>query len=80
MIYLFQGKHSNHYTTDAIYMEMNCTNQWFSLGTLISSTNKTDSHDITEIFLTVVLNIKKLYIVFFLIPRWCLIKELLRYN
>ena len=29
---------------------------WFSLGTLVSSTNKTNHHDITEIFLKVVLN------------------------
>ena len=31
--------------------------QWFSLGTLVSSTNKTDHHDITEILLKVVLKI-----------------------
>jgi hypothetical protein len=30
---------------------------WFSLGTLVSSTNKTDRHDITEILLKVTLNI-----------------------
>jgi len=30
--------------------------RWFSLGTLVSSTNKTDPHDITEILLKVVLN------------------------
>ena len=30
--------------------------QWFSSGTLISSTNKTDHHDITEILLKVALN------------------------
>jgi hypothetical protein len=30
--------------------------QWFSLGTLVSSTNKTDLHDITEILLKVALN------------------------
>ena len=29
---------------------------WFSLGTLVSSTNKTDHHDITEILLKVALN------------------------
>ena len=29
---------------------------WFSPGTLVSSTNKTDSHDITDILLKVVLN------------------------
>jgi hypothetical protein len=32
------------------------TGRWFSPGTLISSTNKTDRHDITEIFLKVALN------------------------
>ena len=30
--------------------------QWFSPGTPVSSTNKTDHHDITEILLKVVLN------------------------
>ena len=29
--------------------------RWFSLGTLVSSTNKTDRHDITEILLKVAL-------------------------
>ena len=33
------------------------TGQWFSMGTPISSTNKTDCQDITEILLKVVLNI-----------------------
>jgi hypothetical protein len=32
------------------------TGQWFSPGTPISSTNKTDSHDISEILLKVALN------------------------
>jgi hypothetical protein len=30
--------------------------QWFSPGTPVSSTNKTDRHDITEILLKVALN------------------------
>ena len=30
---------------------------WFSLGTPVASTNKTDRHNITEILLIVVLNI-----------------------
>jgi hypothetical protein len=30
--------------------------QWFSLGTPVSSTNKTDCHDIPEILLKVALN------------------------
>ena len=34
------------------------TGQWFSRGTLVSSTNKTDCHNITEILLKVVLNNK----------------------
>jgi hypothetical protein len=32
------------------------TGQWFSHGALVSSTNKTDHHDITEILLKVALN------------------------
>jgi hypothetical protein len=32
------------------------TGRWFSPGTPVSSTNKTDRHDITEILLKVVLN------------------------
>ena len=32
------------------------TGRWFSPGTLISSTNKTNRHDITEILLKVSLN------------------------
>jgi hypothetical protein len=32
------------------------TGWWFSPGTPVSSTNKTDCHDITEILLKVVLN------------------------
>ena len=32
------------------------TGRWFSPGTPVSSTNKTDRHDITEILLIVALN------------------------
>ena len=32
------------------------TGRWFSLGTLVSSTKKTDNHNITEILLKVALN------------------------
>jgi hypothetical protein len=32
------------------------SDQWFPLGTLVSSTNKTDLHDITQILLKVVLS------------------------
>jgi hypothetical protein len=34
--------------------------RWFSPGTLVSSPNKTDCHDITEILLKVALNIMTL--------------------
>jgi hypothetical protein len=37
------------------------TGRWFSPGTPISSTNKTDRHGITEILLKVVINTKKLH-------------------
>jgi hypothetical protein len=32
------------------------TNQWFSHGTPVSSTNQTDGHDIADILLKVALN------------------------
>jgi hypothetical protein len=46
--------------------------QWFSPGTPVSSTNKTDCHDITEILLKVALNtIKQTYIQYLTpINRW----------
>jgi hypothetical protein len=37
--------------------------QWLSLGTLVSSINTTDCHDITEIMLKVALNTINLYLV-----------------
>jgi hypothetical protein len=46
-IYLIQ-----HYVIKIV----SATGQWFSPGTPVSSTNKTDSHDITEILLKVALN------------------------
>jgi hypothetical protein len=36
------------------------TGQWFSLGSLVSSTSKTDRNDITEILLKVALSTKNL--------------------
>jgi hypothetical protein len=36
--------------------ELPATGRWFSLGTPVSSTNKTDRHNITEILLRVALN------------------------
>jgi hypothetical protein len=35
------------------------TGRWFSPGTLVSSTNKTDRHDTTEISLKVAFNAKQ---------------------
>ena len=40
---------------DKICLELE-TGRWFSPGPLVSSTNKTDRHDITEILLKVALN------------------------
>ena len=40
---------------DKVY-QLLTTGQWFSPGTLVSSNNKTDRHDITEILLKVALN------------------------
>jgi hypothetical protein len=45
------------------------TGQWFSPGTPVSSTNKTDRHDITEILLKVV----KIYFLNFV--RWLFMKR-----
>jgi hypothetical protein len=36
--------------------ELRVAGRWFSQGTPVSSTNKTDLHDITEILLKVALN------------------------
>jgi hypothetical protein len=36
--------------------QWHATDQWFSPGTPVSPTNKTDRHDITEILLKVALN------------------------
>ena len=41
------------------------TGRWFSPGTLISSTNKTDCHDITGILLKMALNAKTLTLIFY---------------
>jgi hypothetical protein len=44
------------------------TGQWFSPGIPVSSTNKTDSHDITDILLKVALNIITLTLILIYIP------------
>ena len=41
---------------DKVYQWLATGSRWFSPGPLISSTNKTDRHDITEILLKVALN------------------------
>jgi hypothetical protein len=45
--------------------------QWFSLGSPVSSTTKTDGHDITEILLKVAFNTLTLLIFFFLFCLFC---------
>jgi hypothetical protein len=40
-------------------MTCGTTAPWFSAGTLVSSTNKTDRHDIIEMLLKVALNLIK---------------------
>ena len=51
---------SNPVVLDATLCDKVCqwlvTDRWFSPGTPVSSTNKTDRHDITEISMKVVLN------------------------
>jgi hypothetical protein len=42
---------------DKLYQRI-VAGRWFFLGTAVSSTNKTDRHDITEILLKVALNTK----------------------
>jgi hypothetical protein len=44
----------NDKMTDAALFHI--VSQWFPSGTLFSSTNKTDRHDITELLLKVALN------------------------
>ena len=50
-VYLIQ-----HYVLCDKICQLLATGQRFSPGTLVSSTNKTDCHDITEILLKVTLN------------------------
>jgi len=46
------------------------TGQWFSQGTLFTSTNNTDRHDCTKILLKVVLNIITLTYLYWCILYW----------
>ena len=52
-IYIYSIQHYNVCDKDCQCL---ATGRWFSPGTPVSSTNKTDSHDITEILLKVALN------------------------
>ena len=57
LISLSGGVYSiQHYTLCDKVCRWLMAGQWFSPGTPVSSTNKTDRHDITEILLKVVLN------------------------
>jgi len=51
--YEIRGRHGR--------MVIGATGRWFSLGTSVSSTNKTDGHDITEILLKVALKLHDYY-------------------
>ena len=67
---LHSGEHANLYTTDAVMIFLKlllnilchnvcqwlATGRWFSPGTQVSSTNKIDRHEITEMVLKVALN------------------------
>ena len=48
------GRGVRHYVIK--FSQWLATDRWFSLGPPVSSTNKTDGHDITEILLKVALN------------------------
>ena len=52
----FSRWHSQFVFTCSYKTKWLATGQWFSLGTLISSTKKTDCQDITEILLKMALN------------------------
>jgi hypothetical protein len=44
-----------HFNIASLFLHI-ITGEWFSPGTPVSSTNKTDCHDITEILLKMALN------------------------
>jgi hypothetical protein len=54
--YYFNVYSIQHYVIKFVSDLRKVTGQWFSTGTPVSSTNKTDRHDITEILLKVALN------------------------
>jgi hypothetical protein len=50
---------NNFQSTNRVHLELSVyttLGQWFSLSTAVSSTNKTDRHDITEILVKVALS------------------------
>ena len=54
---MFSISHQHHYLTlSTINSQWLATDRWFSPGPPVSSTNKTDCHNITEILLKVALN------------------------
>jgi hypothetical protein len=55
--YLFNSFSIQHYVIK--FCQWLVTGRWFFPGTPVSSTNKTDHHNITEILLKVALNTKK---------------------
>ena len=50
------SSNSDHGEVYSIHHYVIMAGQWFSSGTLVSSTNKTDSQDIAEILLKMALN------------------------
>ena len=49
---------TQHYV---INLSVTCAGRWFSLGTQVSSTNKTDRHDVTVILLKVAMNTNHIF-------------------
>jgi hypothetical protein len=50
---------TNNYSLCNKVCQVTCAGQWLTLATLVSFTNKTDPHDITEILLKVTFNTVK---------------------
>jgi hypothetical protein len=52
----FESAHGEVYSIQHYVIKRLARGRWFSPGTPVSFTNKTDHHDITEIYLKVALN------------------------